>query len=368
MDYQKFIEQLPALYENWGQDSIRPKEQRFGEVIAQVPGMTTANIIQLLNFAVDCMEPDEIYCEIGTYQGTTLIGALLDRPGRMAYAVDNFSEFDREGKNQEKLQENLQKFNLENQVCFCNQDFEEFFLELREIEKENKIGVYLYDGAHDYRSQLIGLLLVRPFLAPKSIVIVDDANQRAVQQANWDFIAANPECELLLEMFTPGDGYPTFWNGIQILSWDVEKSHNYPTSTFRARRQERVVKAIYELYCIEFVLEAIYREALSWHQKNEFALAKKKYREFLLWRSDDAKAWLNLGILEYEERNYQEAIPILLKSQEIDSGNVYVYYYLGLVCEKIDRREQAIAAYQKAIELDANLIDAQKNLENLLKT
>jgi len=40
--------------------------------------------MQLLNFAVECMESDEIYCEIGTYRGSTLIGALLNHPERMA--------------------------------------------------------------------------------------------------------------------------------------------------------------------------------------------------------------------------------------------------------------------------------------------
>jgi len=44
----------------------------------------------LLNFAVDCMEPDDIYCEVGC-QGATLI-ELIDHPGQMAYAVNNFSE------------------------------------------------------------------------------------------------------------------------------------------------------------------------------------------------------------------------------------------------------------------------------------
>ena len=366
MDYQRFIEQLPTLYENWNQDSVRPKSQQFQQVLGQVQGMTTANIMQLLNFAVACMETDEIYCEIGSFQGTTLIGALLDRPETMAYAVDNFSEFDFDGSNREQLQKNLQRFNLESQVCFCDRDFEEFFWELPDIETENKIGVYLYDGAHDYRSQLLGLLLIRPFLANKALLIVDDANSKEVQQANWDFIATNPECQLLLEIFTPGNGYPTFWNGLQILSWDVEKSHNYSASTFREKRQERVIKALYNFSALEGSLKSLYQEALYWHQQKEFVLADKRYREFLLWEGDDAKAWLNLGILCYEAGDYEAAIDSIGKSHALDKANGYVYYYLGLVLEETNQRERAIAAYQKAIELNSNLTNAQKKLEQLL--
>jgi hypothetical protein len=72
MNYQKFIQQLPDLYENWGQVSVAPKSHRFDQALQQVKGMTTANVMQLLNFALDCMEPDEIYCEVGCFQGSTL--------------------------------------------------------------------------------------------------------------------------------------------------------------------------------------------------------------------------------------------------------------------------------------------------------
>ncbi|MGK7894089.1 MAG: hypothetical protein AB4372_10800, partial [Xenococcus sp. (in: cyanobacteria)] len=110
--------------------------------------------MQLLNHAVECTEPDEIYCEIGTTQGLTLIGALSGHTETMAYAVNNFSNFDSTGELQQELLENLQQFNLESQVFFCDQDFEEFLLELRDIETENNIGVYFYNGSPDYRSVL----------------------------------------------------------------------------------------------------------------------------------------------------------------------------------------------------------------------
>ncbi|MFB8788397.1 MAG: class I SAM-dependent methyltransferase [Potamolinea sp.] len=247
MDYHKFIQQLPDLYKNWGQELVCPKDNRFGQLLAQVKGMTSANVMQLLNFAVGCLETDEIYCEVGCFQGSTLISALLDHPNQMAYAVDNFSEFDPLGKNLEKLIKNLTTFNLEEQVCFSNQNFEQFFLELRRISTSDKIGVYFYDGAHDYRSQLLGLLLVKPFLAEKAVIIVDDSNWSAVQQANWDFIAAHPQCSLLLDLPTPQNGHGTFWNGIHVLSWDVNRKSNYDWSVLKKNRQESIIEAIYKL-------------------------------------------------------------------------------------------------------------------------
>lgn len=225
MDYQRFIQQLPALYDNWGTAAVQPKALAFQGILQCIQGMTTANVLQLLNFAVACMEPNEVYCEVGCFQGSTLTGALLNHPDRMAYAIDNFSEFDFAHENQAKLMQNLAAFGLDEQVFFCNQDFEAFFANLRSLDTTDRIGVYLYDGAHDYRSQLMGLLLAKPFLADRALIIVDDSNWDPVQQANWDFIAAHPQCSLLLDLPTPGNGHPTFWNGLQILSWDAQTTH-----------------------------------------------------------------------------------------------------------------------------------------------
>ncbi len=369
MDFQRFIELLPSLYENWGKDSVRPKSERFGQVLERVQGMTTANVMQLLNFAVECMDAGEIYCEIGTYQGSTLIGALLGHPERMAYAVDNLSQFDTARKNLDKLRDNLSDFGLEDRVNFCPQDFDEFFLELRELETEEKIGVYFYDGPHDYRSQLLGLLLIKPFLAEKALIIVGDTNWASAVQANWDFMAAHPECELLLDLPTPANSHPTFWNGIQVLSWDWERSSNYPASTFRLIRQQSLVRAIYnlpELAATEGEWDTLYQEALSLHRQQQFPAAESKYREFLKQRSQDAEAWLNLGRLYYQVCRYQESLKALLNSLEIDDSKSVSHYTLGLVYEKINQTQQAIDAYRKALANDHKLIDAYNNLGNIL--
>lgn len=59
MDYQRFLQQLPTLYQHWGQAEVCPKLDRFQNLLNQVQGMTTVNVIQLLNWAVECMEPDD---------------------------------------------------------------------------------------------------------------------------------------------------------------------------------------------------------------------------------------------------------------------------------------------------------------------
>jgi protein O-GlcNAc transferase len=368
MDYQKFLEQLPNLYENWGQDSVYPKSAQFQAVIEQVKGMTTANVMQLLNFAVDCMEPGEIYCEIGCFQGATLIGALLNHPEQVAYAVDNFSRFDEHGENLEKLIDNLTRFEIEEQVIFCEQDFEEFFWELREVNFEEKIGVYFYDGAHDYRSQLLGLLLIQPFLADRALIIVDDSNRSAVHQANWDFIASHPQCEMLLDLPTQGNGDRTFWNGLQVLSWNIDRKSSYNSIALKNVRKTAIIQSIYKLQfgSDHQILESIRQKAIALQIKELYSEAEAAYQQFLEWEKRDFQVWYNLGIVYYKTQQYEKALKTLLTALGIDDSQAVLYHSLGMLYEKIDLLSEALDAYQTAIAIDPTYIDAYNNLGNLL--
>ncbi len=234
MDYRKFIEMLPTQYENWGESSVQPCSNKFQQVLDRVQGTTTANLMQLINLAVSCLEAGEIYCEIGTYQGSSLIGALLDQGDRQAYGVDNFSEWDESSESYETLIENLTQFNVLDRVEFYNQDFERFLLDLRDRQPTPKIGVYFYDCAYDYRSQLIGLLFMKNFLADRALVIVNNGHWKTVQQAQKDFIAAHPECQAISELST-AVGEATFGNGIQVLSWTSSSDNPYSAASTQRR-------------------------------------------------------------------------------------------------------------------------------------
>lgn len=223
MDYKRFINQLPNLYENWGQESIRPKSNQFQKIREQVAGFTTANILQLLNCAVDCLEGDEVYCQMGCSEGATLIGALLNQANKEAFAVANLYDTESSDLRLATLTNNLVHFNLENQVMFFNQDFLEFFLELRDVIPALKIGVLFFNTYQDYRTQLLGLLLAEPFLADQALIITHNSNWSPVQQANYDFISISSQSQLLLDLPTPLNCHYTFGNGLQILSFNRTK-------------------------------------------------------------------------------------------------------------------------------------------------
>ncbi len=389
MDYQRFLAHLPTLYEKWEKEGVSPKSGRFQNILNQVPGMTTASIMQLLNFAVECMAQEEVYCEIGCFQGATLIGALLDHPHRMAYAVDNFSEYNPWQDNESKLLENIERFNLDEQICFCYQDFEDFFLNLREMTLEDKIGVYFYDGAHDYRSHLMGLLLVRPFLAEKALIITVNSNWQAVQQANRDFIALNPNCQSYNYLFLSKHNNPSKSSEVQIFVWDIYEENTYFDSIYENHPKSPLKKFLYDLQPEkQEIITSLYKSAVQLDTSESLAAglvagkiytpefiqethkdlikAEEKYKELLQWNPDNVDIWVRLGRLYYVLGRHEESLEILLKSLELEPSGSIQHYLLGLVLEKIGNLPQAIRAYQEAIALNANFVDAYNNLGNLL--
>lgn len=370
MDYKRFLSLLPDLYDNWGENSVRPKSNQFEQILEQVGGMTTANVMQLLNFAVDCMEPDEIYCEIGCFNGANLIAALLEHPSQMGYAVDNFSDFDPAGESFDKLIENLSTFSLEEQVFLCNQDWEEFLFELKTVETENKISVYFANGVHDYRSQILALLLVRPLLADQTLIIIGNSNGSAVKQATWDFIAAHPQSQILLDLPTPEDGHCTFWNGIQILIWDSERDSNYESTTIKQQQNKSFIQAIYH-WQIQFdsqkkAIDELLREAIELENGGCYEQAENKYNEILKLDKNKPEVLFHFGMLHYKTNQYQQALDLLIKSSQLDPSKALQHFCLGLVFEKINNIPQAIQSYEQAIKLEPHWNPPYINLGNTL--
>lgn len=359
MDYNRFLQEIPHRYENWGQKSVKPKSPKFLEILDQFPGMTTANVMQLLNLAVECMNPDEIYCQIGIDDGSSLIGALVDFPNQLAYAVDNFDGDDDNEEIREQLIDNLMQFNLGENLVLGDQDVEEFLLDLRQIETASQISVY-FDNSHpNYRSVLLGLLHIKPILAETALIIISHSNSDSVHQATWDFIATHPQSQILLDL-------PTFGNGIKVISWDNHRQHNYDPTVFIQNRRQNLVNAIATIADTTQSAATLYQEAIHHHQQQQFAEAEQKYLLSLRLRND-SRVWFNLGILYCETTRYEPAINAMLKSLELSGEKRgWAHYYLGIAHENLNQHSLAIAAYQEAIQSEPDIIDAWNNLGNLL--
>ncbi|NUM54937.1 MAG: class I SAM-dependent methyltransferase [Candidatus Hydrogenedentes bacterium] len=191
------------------------------DLCPDVDGKLSLKKQQLLNLAFGFLDAGEAYFEVGTYQGKSLISAMIENAPRPVFACDNFSQFD--DNTLETLQKNLSKYGLSDRVTFFNCDF----LEAYTASKLTlPIGLYFYDGAHDYTSQYEAIKRVEPFLSDEALVLVDDwrhdfdsdslAKDATLQAAaestgNWT---------LLYELPARFNGdRAMWWNGVGVLSF-----------------------------------------------------------------------------------------------------------------------------------------------------
>jgi hypothetical protein len=187
-----------------------PTDRRLADVLTEIPGMATENKLLLLNLAVAHLAADEVYVEVGCYQGASIVGAARDNHAAKLFACDNFSQF--EGT-EEILRRNIER-HARGQVQFFNLAAGDFLS--RAPWRPARIGAYFFDGGHSFEDQFEGLQYALPSLADDALVIVDDTNKREARAADALFARMVPGFALVLDLRTPRNHHPTWWNGIQV--------------------------------------------------------------------------------------------------------------------------------------------------------
>lgn len=196
-------------------------------------GLSGKKIIALLrNLAGKILNDRVTYLEVGVYQGLSLLSVAESSLQFEIFGIDNFAFFDKEGKNLEIVNDRIRRLNAFN-AKIINKDYEDALENLSEFIGSKKVGLFFVDGPHDYRSQLMCLMLIRPHLAPNAVIVVDDSNYRHVRQANRDFLVTNPDFRLVFQAYTKahpanlaGDDKKKaetgWWNGINVMVKDDE--------------------------------------------------------------------------------------------------------------------------------------------------
>jgi hypothetical protein len=218
-DFQQLLRQIEAsprvLFEN--------------EVLTGFSGRRM--IAALQGLTAQFADPEKYcYLEVGVFQGLTLLSVAGANPGMACFGIDNFQAHDPDKKNLNIFSQRREKLGLAN-AHLLNLDYEDALEGLAQHLGGRKVGVYFIDGPHDYRSQLMCLLLAMPHLADNAVIVVDDSNYLQVRQANRDFLVAHPEYKLLFEAYTPrhpnnmtpgqtAAAREGWWDGVNILVRD----------------------------------------------------------------------------------------------------------------------------------------------------
>lgn len=171
--------------------------------------MSTLAMAWLLNECAAQVPDHQCFVNVGLWHGFSFFAGLFRHPSLTALGVDHFEEYP---VPQKRFEARLRDFGNAQTRVF-RQDFESYFRN----QHQQPIGLYFYDGAHDYQSQCLGLELAHSFLAPGARVFIDDTNDSAPRQATLDFLAAHPEYHCALDERTPINRHPSFWNGLMVL-------------------------------------------------------------------------------------------------------------------------------------------------------
>jgi hypothetical protein len=209
------------LLNNWNnyKSDLLPKDRRM-RILSEksIQGMSTENIRFLINEIVKQYADGGVYLEVGMYQGCSLLSAALYNQSTRCIGIDNFSQFDENNANQNKLKENIAKLDHPDNVEYHNMDYQEYFDLLSAKEPGLKVNVYFYDGEHSYKNQLEGLRRALPFLTAKCIIFVDDINWPEVAAANKRFLRENPDFKSVFKIRTKANGSSDWWNGFEVIA------------------------------------------------------------------------------------------------------------------------------------------------------
>jgi predicted O-methyltransferase YrrM len=208
----RFARELPRLFDDYPR-SPHPRDRRFAPILDKVGGLARENNLALLNLAASLLGRGESYVEVGSFKGLSLIAAMLGNTGDFV-GIDNFSM---EGGGRSLLEKNLRRYGLAGHTILAGDGLT--LLRSGGLAGR-RVGVYYYDAAHDYRSQLDALRLVEPHLVEGALLIVDDTDWRQVRRALRDDQRSQPRARLLVELAGKDRGQPWWWEGVQVLRWD----------------------------------------------------------------------------------------------------------------------------------------------------
>jgi tetratricopeptide (TPR) repeat protein len=87
-------------------------------------------------------------------------------------------------------------------------------------------------------------------------------------------------------------------------------------------------------------------------------LAKKYYQRLIDLEPLVVEPYLVLGKMAFQDNDFVQAKDLFSRAIEIDSGNYSVWYHLGLISDITGNTRDAVAGFEKCIELNPEFLPA----------
>jgi tetratricopeptide (TPR) repeat protein len=111
--------------------------------------------------------------------------------------------------------------------------------------------------------------------------------------------------------------------------------------------------------------EAYFIKGLFYSYKNEKAASIPFFEKCMLLDYNFMQAYLEKALSLYDLKKYDNAALVLEQAVKVQNQYDKGYYYLGQCYEKLNRREEAVEAYQIALEIDPSYQEAKDALGKL---
>jgi tetratricopeptide (TPR) repeat protein len=114
-------------------------------------------------------------------------------------------------------------------------------------------------------------------------------------------------------------------------------------------------------------VQAQLRKGLALHQQGRLAEAERIYAEVVQRAPNHFDALHLLGVIAYQNRDYERAVQLISKAISINPKVASPYYNRGNALKGLGRLEEALVSYDEAIALEPNFSEAYSNRGSALK-
>jgi len=109
-------------------------------------------------------------------------------------------------------------------------------------------------------------------------------------------------------------------------------------------------------------LQSLFLTAVQAEERGRKQVAMDLYGKILAIDPVYTAALINLGTLHYHQKQYQRAEELYRRATESDDSYVLAFFDLGNVLDELNRPDESILAYRRAIALAPGYADAHYNL------
>ena len=109
-------------------------------------------------------------------------------------------------------------------------------------------------------------------------------------------------------------------------------------------------------------VQELFVAAVQAEESGEKHRAIALYEEILKVDPDYAPGYINLGTIHFHLKQFVRAEELYRTATQKDSGYVLAFFDLGNVLDELERPDESITAYQRALELAPKYADAHYNL------